>query len=420
MFGTSLTRWNNFLGATIALFIILISITCLGQKQKDLGDLVNTTNPESLSEPELRKLYLPILPIIGYAPANGFILGAGLAPGILLDSAHHTHMSSALANVQLTSKKQVNFNFRHNVYLSHDRWIFQGDWRVLLFSQSTYGLGILDLPGAFSLNAINVEDGETGEQPMRFTYVRLYETAFTRIKNRWFGGFGFAMDAHSKIKDERLDLSSEPPFYTSHYLYSNLRGFSEEKYMTNGFIIKLLHDNRDNAINSFRGIYFDAGLRFNQKWLGSSQNSSQLLLELRNYQRIGKGTNRIAFWLIGQFLTSGSIPYLGLPSIGWDTYNRSGRGYIQGRFRGENLGYGEVEYRYRINKSGLLSGVLFLNTISVDNPLADQQIFEKFAFGYGAGLRIKMNKETRTNICMDIGIGQNGSAGVYFGIQEAF
>jgi hypothetical protein len=404
----------------ICTLLFTTSIAALSQVQKDLGDLVSNSDPNSLAEPELRKLYLPVLPIIGYAPANGFIIGAGIAPGILLDSASHTHISSALANVQLTSKRQINFNFRHNIYLSHDKWIFQGDWRALLFSQSTYGLGIMDLPGAFSLNAISIEEEETGEQPMRFTYIRLYETVFRELKNRWYGGVGLAIDYHSKIIDERLDLNSEPPFYTSHYLYSNLRDFSTEHYSANGFILKALYDDRDNAINPYKGVYFDVGLRINQSWLGSSKNSSQLLFELRNYRKVGSKTNRVAVWIIGQFLTSGTLPYLALPSIGWDTYNRSGRGYIQGRFRGENLAYGEVEYRYRISKNELLSGVLFLNTISVDNPLADQQLFNRFAFGYGAGLRVKMNKETRTNICIDLGFGQNGSAGLYFGIQEAF
>lgn len=396
------------------------SINSYAQVQKDLGDMVSTSNPSALAEPELRKLYLPILPIIGYAPANGFILGAGVAPGILLDSATHTRISSGLANVQLTSKRQINFNFRHNIYLSHDKWIFQGDWRVLLFSQSTYGLGIMDLPGAFALNAIPVDVEETGAQPMRFTYIRFYETVFTRIKHQWYGGVGLALDNHTDIIDERLDINAEPPFYTSHYLYSNLRDFSFDHYNTSGFIIKALYDDRDNAINPYKGLYLDLGLRVNKSWLGSSKNSSQLLVEFRNYQHVGRTSNRFAFWLIGQFLTSGSLPYLALPSIGWDTYNRSGRGYIQGRFRGENLAYGEVEYRYRISQNELLSGVLFLNTISVDNPLADQQLFDQFAFGYGAGLRVKMNKETRTNICIDLGFGQNGSAGLYFGIQEAF
>ena len=82
--------------------------------------------------------------------------------------------------------------------------------------------------------------------------------------------------------------------------------------------------------------------------------------------------------------------------------------------------YAETEFRYQISRSGLLGGVLFLNTISADNEIIGQRLFDAFAFGYGAGFRIKMNKETRTNICIDIGLGQNNSSGVYFGIQEAF
>lgn len=414
------TLMIRFLSKSLYIFLIFLSLPAVGQGDVDLGDLVKTGEVTSLSEPELKKLYLPILPIIGYTPANGFMLGAGVAPGILLDSAHHTHISSGLANVQFTSKKQINFNFRHNIYMPRDKIILQGDWRLLIFSQATYGLGIMDLPGVFSLNGGSLSEDETGEQPMTFTYLRLYETVFTRIKGRLYGGLGLAIDQHSKIVDERLDLSAEPPFYTSHYVYSDLKAFSNEKYSANGVVLKILFDNRDNAINAYKGIYLDAGLRYNPTWLGSTQSSSQILLELRNYQLVGKSDNRFAFWWIGQFLTSGSLPYLALPSIGWDTYNRSGRGYIQGRFRGENLAYGEAEFRFRIVKNGFLSGVLFLNGITVDNPLADQSIFEKFAFGYGAGARIKMNKETRTNICIDIGLGQSGSTGLYFGLQEAF
>lgn len=403
-----------------AIILLSLSLPAQNQEEKDFGDLFRPEDANKTSEPEIKRLYLPLLPIISYAPANGFILGVGIAPGILLDSAHHTHISSALAYVQFTSKKQVNFNFRHNVYLPHDRIIFQGDWRVLIYSQNTYGLGITNLPGAFSLNGDNLSEDESGAQPMTFTYYRLYETVFTRIKGRLYGGLGLAFDLHQKIVDERLDLEAEPPFYTSHYLYSELNDFSTEKYAANGVLFRMLYDNRDNAINAYKGIYVDAGFRYNPRWLGSTKPSSQILFEFRNYQRVGKKDNRFAFWLIGQFLTSGQLPYLANPAIGWDTYNRSGRGYIQGRYRGENMAYGELEYRFRLTKNGLLGGVLFLNTITTDNSGIDQVLFERFAFGYGTGLRFKMSKETRTNICIDLGFGQNGSGGVYFGLQEAF
>ena len=383
-------------------------------------DLLRPGAAETMAEPVVGKLYLPILPIISYNPANGLILGVGIAPGLLLDSLAHTRVSSGLANIQLTSKKQVNFNVRHNVYLPRDRYILQGDWRLLLFSQPTYGLGISAWPGAFSLNGIPVDDPSSGAQPMNFTYVRLYETLFTHLHGSLYGGLGLAVDAHSSIEDERLDLMAEPPFYTSHYLYSTDQGFSPTRYSANGLAMRLLFDSRDVAVNARKGMYMDAGFRVNTTWLGSTRSSSQLNVEFRHYKQIGQGTNRIAFWLIGQFLTSGNLPYLALPSIGWDTYNRSGRGYVQGRFRGENLAYGEAEYRFRILRNDFIGGVVFLNATSVDNRYVGQALLDRFAFGYGAGLRFKMTKETRTNICVDAGFGQQGSSGIYFGLQEAF
>jgi len=38
----------------------------------------------------------------------------------------------------------------------------------------------------------------------------------------------------------------------------------------------------------------------------------------------------------------------------------------------------------------------------------------------GAGLRFLFNKEEKVNLRMDIGIGQNGNTGIYFGLEEAF
>ena len=396
-----------------------ISVKAQNSAQRDIGDLFSDKDTVARPEPELHKLYLPVLPIIGYAPANGFMIGAGIAGSILLDSSEHTHISSALANILFTSKHQINLNLRHNVYLSHDTWIFQGDWRLLFFTQPTYGLGIQDYPAVFSLNGISLED-ETGAQPMKFNYLRVYETVFRRINKRLYAGGGISIDYHYKIEDQLLDLSMDPPLLTSHYLYSIYKDFPTEHYSTIGFTGKLLYDNRDNSINPYKGTYLDFGFRINKDFLGSTKNSSQILIEARKYQRVGKRNNLMAFWFIGDLKLSGTIPYLALPSIGWDTYNRSGRGYLQGRFRGENMVYAETEFRYQINRSGLLGGVLFLNIISADNEIIGQKLFDAFAFGYGAGLRIKMNKETRTNICIDIGLGQNNSSGVYFGIQEAF
>ncbi|MCD6658987.1 MAG: BamA/TamA family outer membrane protein [Lentimicrobium sp.] len=388
---------------------------------KDIGDFISLKAPDTLASLKVGKLYLPVLPILGYAPANGFLVGAGLAPGILIDSISNTHLSTGLANFQITSLGQKNINFRHNIYTSRDNFILQGDWRLLFFSQPTFGLGINDFPPAFSLNGLDLNElEEDGAQPMKFNYFRFYETVLKRIKGRLYAGIGLYLDYHWNIQDERLSLDNESPFFTSHYTYSIIEGFNVNKYITNGLMFRTVYDNRDNSVNPYKGFYLDAGFRFNSTLLGSDKNSTQVLLEARKYLTLKENAQHLAFWLTGSYILSGTMPYLALPSIGWDTYNRSGRGFIQGRFRGRNMLMAEAEWRFRITKSGFLGGVVFLNTLTTDNKYINQAFAEKFVLGYGTGLRVKMSKETRTNICIDFGFGSDGSKGIYFGLQEVF
>jgi hypothetical protein len=103
-----------------------------------------------------------------------------------------------------------------------------------------------------------------------------------------------------------------------------------------------------------------------------------------------------------------------------DTYGRSARGYKEGQFRGERLAYGEVEYRGALTRNGLLGMVAFLNTTTVSNLESGEQLFDSFASAGGAGLRLLINKRSKTNLAFDVGFGQQGSKGVYLAIQEAF
>jgi hemolysin activation/secretion protein len=113
-------------------------------------------------------------------------------------------------------------------------------------------------------------------------------------------------------------------------------------------------------------------------------------------------------------------PYFDLPSTGNDNYGRAGRGYVEGRFRGERLVYGEMEYRGTLTANGLLGMVAFLNLTTVSDQEAGQPLFHDVAPGAGVGLRVQMNKRARTNICIDVGVGRQGSKGLYLGLQEVF
>lgn len=369
------------------------------------------------------KLYLNPLPIVGYNPAYGFVVGGGGSANILLGNRSTTQVSNAISNLTLSTKRQVNFSLRTAFYTAANKFILQGDTRVLLFSQPTYGLGVdfSDQPDSTGINGIQISDAR--EQPMKFNYIRFYQAGYKKLDGNWYAGAGLMMDIHYSIQDELLDTLNAVQTRTSHYKYSDQYQFNKERYSTIGASFNLLHDSRDNIVNAQKGHYALVNFRVNTKILGSDAYSSNLFYEYRTYLRINKTKKQssvLAFWNFGQFMMGGKLPYLAMPSITWDMFNRSGRGYVQGRIRGESLWYVETEYRFPITKNGLLGATVFMNTTTASNPISGQQLFNEFATGYGGGLRINMRKATNTNISIDYGRGRNGSYGIYFNLQEAF
>ncbi len=424
----------------IQVLILLLGFGFQGHSQELPSSLSQQTNVNPvdligvISEifnkkgPERNDIIIPgvsnvsLLPIVGYGPANGFVIGTAISATNLLGNQINTQLSSALLSISLTTKKQILLCARSDIYLPGNTWYIPGDVRLLFFAQPTYGLGIYGLNSTLNFN-IDGTDLSTPvlEQPMRFNYIRFYETALKEISPHWYAGVGINIDDHFDIQDQSLKLDTPNQVITANYFYSTRYGFNPGHYSTNGLIFRVIQDSRDNPINSHKGIYASLGFRVNEKIFGGTKNSTMLYAEWRNYIPLQKNKPGmvLAFWTWGQFVTSGNVPYLALPSIGWDTYGRSGRGYVQGRFRGTNMVYGESEFRMPISRNGLFGAVAFINATTASNPTTGQTLFNSLAPGYGLGLRIKMNMKDRTNICIDYGRGK-GSHGVYFNIQETF
>ncbi len=386
--------------------------------QKDLTDLLfpnKQLNKKKGSDSIIiKKFYPSYLPIPGYNPALGFVLGAGVSAGMLMGNSHTTHLSTLLSNVTVTTKKQLNVNIRTNIYLKNDQFILQGDWRWLLFSQDTYGLGV---------NFRDVVDGGPIKQPMKFNYIRFNETVYKAIKKPLYAGIGLNIDYHYAIQDQLLVTSGPNRFTTEHYIYSLENHLPIDRYSSVGFSFNLLFDNRNNAANPSRGTYALISVKANNELLGSTKNNTTLYYEYRTYMRLfkyKKQSSILGFWTWSQLLAGGKQPYLQTPAISWDMYNRSGRGYVQGRIRGESFWYGETEYRFPISPNGLLGGVAFFNVATASNAFNNEKLGQFFSPAYGAGIRIKISKITNTNIAIDYGRGIKGSSGIYFNLQETF
>jgi hypothetical protein len=78
-----------------------------------------------------------------------------------------------------------------------------------------------------------------------------------------------------------------------------------------------------------------------------------------------------------------------------------------------------VEYRGTITRNGLLGMVAFANSTTIDNS-SGEKIFDTWAPAAGLGLRVLLNKRSRTNLAADYARGKAGATGFYLGIQEAF
>jgi hypothetical protein len=114
-------------------------------------------------------------------------------------------------------------------------------------------------------------------------------------------------------------------------------------------------------------------LRDNFTWLGSTTGWQSAVVDVRKYFRMsGTGRNVLALWSYNWLILDGKPPFLDLPSTGWDNFNNTGRGFIQGRYRGNIMLYLESEYRFGITRDGLFGAVLFANAETFSGAPTDR------------------------------------------------
>ena len=375
-------------------------------------------------------LYPAVLPAFGYNPSLGFVLGGVATLGMYLGDIDTTTISSLQTNILFTSKKQFVVQVSSTVLTEGNEWQFQGDWRFLIYNQATYGLGTGTPPVSygFTIGGLGTT-AALGGQVIDFNLIRIKETPLKRMWRTLYAGLGYSYERYYGIVDNSLDLAASPPAVTSHYTYSKAYGFPTSAYAASGPVLSVLWDSRDSTINPYKGVYANVTMQFNLEGLGSTRDSTVFGAELRTYLPLSDDLPRnvIAFWMITQGVIAGDVPYLNLPSISWDARNRSGRGYVQGQFRGTAEVYLEGEWRFRLTESGLLGGAVFASAQSFARPALTvgsttdpgESLLQNIAPAAGIGLRIMMNRISRTNVTLDYAWGSKTS-GLYFGAGEAF
>lgn len=367
-----------------------------GREQKDIynviGELFHKTEAP-VKDSVTSKPLVSIAPAIGYTLVSR--LAIVLSGNIEFRTDPSARISTIIASMDYTQNKQFTLPIQTSIWTKNNKYNFVGDYRYFKYPQSTYGLG--------SNSHISHED------PMDYSYFRFYETALRHIVGNLYAGAGYIIDKHWDI--EYLGNEFTRPAFD---IYGRPRSS-----LASGYTLNALFDSRDNTINASKGIYANVVFRTSIKDLGSTSEWQSLIVDVRKYIKFpANSDNVLALWSYDWIILDGRPSYLDLPSTSWDANSATGRGYIQGRFRGAQMVYGEAEYRYKITRNGLLGGVIFANAESFSAQQGTK--LQSIQPAFGPGLRIKLNKISKTNIAVDYGFGNQGSRGLFIDVGEAF
>lgn len=365
--------------------------------QVDLGDLIaRIRHHKAATEVDS----IGTKPIISIAPAVGYTLVSKFAIVLSGNAAFRTgpqsRVSTIIASTSYTQNKQFTLPIQTNIWSKDNVYNFVGAYQFYKYPQNTFGLG--------SNSDIHALD------PMDYSYVKFYQTVLRHITGNLYAGIGYIIDTHWNVSD----LGDANNTVSDYSKYGK-----QTHSLASGLTFNAVLDSRDNGINPSKGGFASLEYRDNYTFLGSTTPWRSLIVDLRKYIKFPEGSNNVlALWSYDWVVLSGTPAYLDLPSTQWDANSATGRGYIQGRFRGAQMVYLEGEYRFRLTQNGLLGGVVFLNGESFSE--APGTHLQSIQPGFGPGLRIKINKTSNTNITVDYGFGRQGSNGLFIDVGEAF
>ena len=339
--------------------------------------------------------FFSLIPVVGYSLHTG-LTGVIATSTTFYSDNERKKNSRILINGNYSVYHQYWFTVISNIFFEKLKLHLTGDTRYYKFPTITYGLG----PKSTFSNPLHID----------YSYLRFYQVVFREIASNLFVGMGYNLDLHWNIEADSVPGIDLDQFVK--YQKGN-------QSISSGVSLNIQYDNRNNAVNPQNGIYANIQVRPKLTFLGSNKNWQSLLIDIRRYVKLPVSSNNIlAFWSYNVITLSGTPPYLDLPSIGWDNYSTTGRGYAPGRYTGRNLIYFESEYRFSITGNGLLGGVIFGNAQSIPNSISDN--IRPIIPGAGFGLRIKINKYSGTNLAIDYGFGIRGSHGFFFNMGEVF
>jgi len=381
--------------------MMLLSGSVFGQEdsvvQKDLGEiLINGLHLDKKKQSrEGKKVRFSVIPVAPGSSGGKQLAVSAVSAAFYIGSPKLTKLSSISFIPYTNFSGTGGFVIRPNLWMQENKWNVTGELRLAGNYLNTYGLGANTKPEA--------------ETIVKYSQGRVYGIINRRVIASFYLGGGIDLDYFYNIEEQNPGMEDSD--------FKKYGIGTAGSVSSTGLLVSLLRDSRSNSVNPEGGFYTSSIYRIQGKDFGSEHSWSSFYFDTRKYFSLSeKQHNILAFWFL-YWGTYGDVPYLNLPGTALDFSSRTGRGYSLGRYLGKQMLYGETEYRFDISANGLWGGVVFTNIQSYTE--LESEKFEYLKVGAGAGVRLKFDKKSNTNLTLDFGFGRD-SFNVRLNLGEVF
>lgn len=412
---------TSIVGVRLFLFLGLglVASAALGQS-RSLDPLLPTP-------PSREYKRLDIFPAISYSPETKLTLGA---IGIYYLDLRKGDRQTPLSNIDFlavyTLSKQVLLESRWEVFTHARAWRTRGELLLQRYPDRNYGIGNdadvlvaeIDKDGHWdTLNYLNFNSNRIRFSPVVLRKMRRNLYVGLQSDLEYLYNYKVIPKQYAFLDADSTRIREIP--------VAGLRS---------GIGFQVLYDNRDNLINPLKGTLVEFNDRHYGKWLGSDFDFHYFSLELRQYFNPWSNHTVALRGLASLEYTNEAVPLRALSRVGGHKFIR---GYFRGTYQDHHMLAFETEYRlplWREHHSSKpwqvwkrLGVVGFLGGAQVYRD-AKQLSFAEFNLAAGGGLRILLNKTSRSNLRIDYAVAlRDDSAGpgkrqrgFYFFLGEAF
>lgn len=361
----------------ISIIIVLVALTNeVWAKTSD--------QPDSLQQ---SRSSLVALPYVYYTPETKIAFGAGVlysfrSPGV---SADDRPSNIRIATVY-TQLKQIILAFLPEIYIKNEDYYLNGYCGFYKYPDKFWGIGN-DTP-------------DSAEEDYEPIYFKSNMNVQKRISPGFYIGLRYQFEyIHLRKTEEQGVLR-----------YGTILG--SEGGIASGLGVIINHDTRNHIYQPSAGFYNQIYAVYFGRAAGSDYTFKLMSIDLRKYVAVF-GSHVLALQTYDSFI-SGEPPFQMLNMFGSSYWMR---GYYQGRYRDKNMITFQAEYRLPL--IWRFGAVAFAGFGDVSS---DIDTFKASSFKYitGLGLRFVFDRQEKINARLDVGIGRDGSSGVYVLVVEAF